>query len=270
MPTTLTRTFRPTVPGAVARSNLQSGVGLNPEESRNNYGTGQGYGTGQVYPNVQPPRSSVLPPYDPKHGYGRGPRPEPAAAPATPSVPLARTPPTRPGAIGTPSKGGTITRNGVSTAYAPTPAPDRSNKGGTMTRNLAPGVNAVTVVPPSPAAIRSQMTPALPATMPAAIQPALDTPGTPVTSPTTSGAAQTESANPLSGDGNAQPEDTTDAINPGDALGLNRRGASTPQGSDALPQDPNTGGSGLYARKFSNPKSASVYGAYVKKLFPGV
>lgn len=136
------------------------------------------------------------------------------------------------------------------------------NKGGAMTRG-----GATTFVPPSPAAIRPQIGPAIPAAMPAPIQPALDTPGTPVAGPTTDNAQQTESANPLTGDGNAQAGGTTDEIDPGSALGLNRRGASTPSGSDAV-ADQNVGGSGLYARKFSNPRSASVYQEYVRKLFP--
>ncbi len=85
-------------------------------------------------------------------------------------------------------------------------------------------------------------------------------------SPTTMAAPQTESNNPLTGTGNAEEEDTTDQVDPGQALGVNQRGSGTPKGADAL--DGNVGGSGLYARKFGNPKSASLYGSYVKKLFP--
>jgi hypothetical protein len=109
------------------------------------------------------------------------------------------------------------------------------------------------------------MLPAIPAAMPAPIQPALDTPGAPVAGPTTDNAQQTESANPLTGDGNAQPADTTDELDPASALGLNRRGASTPQGTDAVAGQ-NVGGSGLYARKFNSPKGASIYSDYIKRL----
>lgn len=69
-------------------------------------------------------------------------------------------------------------------------------------------------------------------------------------SPTTSGAQQTESANPLSGDGNSQPAGKTQdlprspgllkpapqaSINPGKALGYSLRGTGTPAGDDLNP-----------------------------------
>lgn len=182
------------------------------------------------------------------------------------------TPISRPGGIGSPNRGGSITRNGITTNYRPSAgqntSPSRPNKGGTMTRQLAPDVKAVTVVPPSPAAIRAPLAPALSANQPAAIQPALDTPGTPVASPTTTAAPQTESNNPLTGDGNEESEGTTDALDAGSALGLNRRGTQVPKGTDAAPGQ-NVGGSGLYARQFPNPKSAGIYDSYVRKIFGG-
>lgn len=84
-------------------------------------------------------------------------------------------------------------------------------------------------------------------------------------SATTTAQPQTESNNPLTGDGNQESGGTTDELDPGSALGLNRRGTSVPKGSDAV--DENVGGSGLYARKFGNPKSAGIYSAYVRKIF---
>lgn len=85
------------------------------------------------------------------------------------------------------------------------------------------------------------------------------------------GPQQTEKANPLVGDVNAQPEDTTATVSnqaqsAGAALGFSSRGAKTPAGLDAA-ASPNTGGSGLYSRVFSNPRSASVYDGYVRMLF---
>lgn len=252
MPTPLTRTFRPGVPSGSngeqrpVRSNFPSGLGMND----------------QYTPKT--PLAPLGP--TPSTGLRR------TTAAASPVLAKRVTPLARPGAIDSPNRGGSITRNGVTTNYGPSAGqdtnPGRPNKGGTMSREIAPGVQAVSVVPPSPAAIRSPLTPALGANQPAAIQPALDTPGTPVASPTTTAAPQTESNNPLSGDGNEEAGGTTDSIDPGSALGLNRRGTQVPRGTDALTQDENVGGSGLYARKFGNAKSASIYGAYTKKLFP--
>jgi len=85
---------------------------------------------------------------------------------------------------------------------------------------------------------------------------------------------QTEGANPLSGTATTQPEDSTAPIagvQPQPAaksLGLATRGAGTPAGQDAAPRDPNVGGSGIYARRFANPQSASTYDQYVRRLFP--
>lgn len=142
----------------------------------------------------------------------------------------------------TPNAGGTITRGGVTSAYAPSPASDpRVNSGGTMTRN-----GVTTVVPPSVSK--------------------LTTPASPVAgAPTTSGVTQTESHNPLSGDGNSEAGETTDSLDPAQSLGLSQRGSGTPQGQDALPGI--SGGSGLYARRFGSQETADVYSKYVKKLF---
>ncbi len=213
--------------------------------------------------------------------------------PGTPSTGLSRTTPR-------PNQGGTITRAGVTTSYAPSPAAQKTsaNSGGTITRNgqtrsyapspgfdpkggsaggtidrtnpptvqLSPDVSMTapsrTVIPPSPPAIRSQMTPAIQLGQPAPLQPALDTPGTPVTSATTAAAPQTEGDNPLTGDGNAEAGGTTDAVNPAKAMGFIAKGAAPQQG-----QDQNMGGSGPYARKFGNPGSAKIYDSYVKRIF---
>lgn len=244
MPSPLTRQFR---------NGLPSGSGQQERPIRSNFPSGLG--------NYQP-TTPLAPP-------GASPQQAVQTSTSAPTVPKQITPVSRPGAIGSPNRGGTITRNGLTTTYAPSPGrtPNGPNKGGTMTRDIAPGVKAVTVVPPSPAAIQSPLTPALPANQPAALQPALPTPGAPVQSATTTAQPQTESNNPLTGDGNDEAGGTTDAIDPGSALGLNRRGTSVPKGSDAT--DDNVGGTGLYARKFSNPKSAGVYSAYVRKIFGG-
>ncbi len=108
---------------------------------------------------------------------------------------------------------------------------------------------------------------------------------------TTTGAPQTESANPLSGDGNAVPGGTTvpvapalPVMNPGKAFGASSRGANAavPAGQDlAAPDDDgdegapadaapgHTGGTGALQRSFSNPTSASIYADYVKRLGMG-
>ncbi len=161
-------------------------------------------------------------------------------APAAGATPVLRAPPVpsaqmaersaRMGRVGTPNQGGSISAGGVTRAYAPSPA-----------ANIDPG------------------RPNLGGTM--------STTPAPVSSPTTSNAQQTESANPLTGDGNAQPGGTTDQVNPGSALGISRRGSSVPSGTDALADSSTIGGSGIYARKFSSPKSANLYGDFVKKLF---
>jgi hypothetical protein len=240
MPSPLTRTFRSSLP----TSNGQRPI-------RSNFSSGLG--------NYQPTTPLAPPNASPEEAL--------QSTAAAPTPPKRITPVSRPGAIGSPNRGGTITRNGITTTYAPSAGrtPNGPNRGGTLTRDLAPGVKAVTIVPPSPAAIQSPLTPALPANQPAALQPALPTPGAPAQSPTTTAQPQTESNNPLTGDTNDEPGGSTEDIDPGSALGLNRRGTSVPKGSDAV--DENVGGSGLYARKFGNPKSAGIYSAYVRKIF---
>lgn len=78
---------------------------------------------------------------------------------------------------------------------------------------------------------------------------------------------QTEAANPLTGDRTAQPEGTTTEL-PSNAreAGFIQRGQNVPRGTDAAPGG-TVGGSGLYARKFASPQSASAYAGYVKRLF---
>lgn len=81
---------------------------------------------------------------------------------------------------------------------------------------------------------------------------------------------QTEAANPLTGDRNGQMEDTTAAIqDPARAVGFSSRGGGNPRGMDAAPSDPNTGGTGIYARRFGSSAAAAQYDSYVKRLFGG-
>ncbi len=119
-------------------------------------------------------------------------------------------------------------------------------------------------------------------TAPAAAQ------GNPVnTSPTTSGAQQTESADPLTGDNNKVPGGTTVPVappvapKPGAKLSINGRNfqpTATPNAKPAISingqslpateaDQANYGGTGTYRQKFSNPTSAAIYDGYVKKLF---
>lgn len=112
-----------------------------------------------------------------------------------------------------------------------------------------------------------------------------------------SAAQQTESANPLTGDGNSAPTgSTTDvappapAINPGKALGATSRNpAVAPQGQDmasAEEKNPNEGendededdsapaggpmgGTGAYQKAFSSPTSKDAYSQGVRRLFGG-
>ena len=127
------------------------------------------------------------------------------------------------------------------------------------------GVNTAGL-PKSPPALAPAMKPALPPAMPAPLSAALPVRGAPVAGATTQNAQQTESANPLSGDGNAQPSGSTAAIRPGAALGIVQRGSSVPRGQDAQPGQ-HAGGTGLYRRNFATPQSASIYDNYVRKLF---
>lgn len=246
MPTALTRRFRSGQAigdngrQQAVRSNFSSGVGMNRQYQST------APLSGPTSADAQPDAAAI-----------------PAAATRTP---LSRAPLT---SNSTRNSGGTITAGGKTTSYAPTAynsSPDRPNRGGTMTRQLAPGIKATTVVPPSPAAIRSQMTPALATTMPSAMQPALDSPGTPVPSPATS--PQPAQNDPLTGATPDQPiTGQVQDVNPGKALGFSNRGNGAPQGDDA--QDGHDGGSGLYAKKFKSKTSADLYSAYTRKLFGG-
>lgn len=94
----------------------------------------------------------------------------------------------------------------------------------------------------------------------------LSQPATPVASPTTTAQPQTESKNPLTGDGNAQPAGTTSAVTPAaQTLGFTQRGSRTPSGQDA--EGTATGGTGLYQRTFKSPQAAGIYDSYVRRLF---
>lgn len=213
-----------------------------------------------------------------------------------------------------PNLGGTMTRKGVVTMVPPSPAqntdPNRAGSGGTITRG-----GVVTKVAPTPAKAPmaspvSPVSPVAPAAAPAAprgpspaaikfLQDGITPPDptlspvspVPVAAPTTRGAQQTESANPLTGDTNRAAGGTVQPVNPAQALGLNRGGTGVPRGQDAMPTpaapDQSTtqklgasmqstfdnlrgkpaGGTGLYRRTFSNPKSAGIYDGYVRRLF---
>jgi hypothetical protein len=193
-----------------------------------------------------------------------------------------------------PNSGGTITRDGNTTNYAPSayaPSPTRSptmNSGGTITRGdqtstyaptpyTAPvtsarnlGASGMAIVPPNP-----MSTPPM-AVLPPAPGPRYGTTGgviptfdSDVQPPEPSAPPQTEANNPLTG---STPTASTplpgasETINPGTALGFNQRGSTVPSGQDAMPTT-HVGGTGLYARKFNNPKSADVYNGYVRRLF---
>lgn len=178
------------------------------------------------------------------------------------------------------NSGGTMTRGG-DTTIVPTSQPrslsPTMNSGGTIStgvleRSYAPSAYSPPVprnnagIPQSPAAILSPLKNAIPFAMPAPLSAALPVSGAPVASATTSNAQQTESANPLSGDGNKQPAGSTAPVNPGAALGISQRGNSVPRGQDALAGGPSTGGIGLYKRQFSDPRAASVYDKTVRRL----
>lgn len=72
---------------------------------------------------------------------------------------------------------------------------------------------------------------------------------------------QSEANNPLSGDGNGQPEGATSAINPAQAAGLSMRGRGVPRGADEV------GTGSLLKRRFSSPQASNAYSGYVKRLF---
>lgn len=147
------------------------------------------------------------------------------------------------GPSATQNSGGTMTRNGQTTATAPsartapTPAANRPNQGGTISRNGTTSQYAPSDYnPPKPAAVPAQ-TPQLPM-----------------------GDVQTSAFEASM----AQPQQPTAAD-----LGFSSRGKGTPQGSDAMPVNPNVGGSGLYAKRFASPQAASLYDQYTRRIFGG-
>lgn len=203
-------------------------------------------------------------------GAPSNPTPAPAPAPAPrPRVPLTRVAPdqkftgqntsvltTAPSA----SAGGTITRNGMTRAYAPTPASAPSmNSGGTITRN-----GVVTDVAASPYA-PSNADPSRPnagGTMQRTGMTPVAVPQSPsvTPSPVSPNVQQTERANPLSGAISPQPQGTSAPINP---LGMTQRGTSTPNGDDATSM-----GTGIFDRTFRNRRAAEdPYAGMVRSLF---
>lgn len=164
--------------------------------------------------------------------------------PIQPRTPLTRVAPTTPFTGGrntsmlttgpTASAGGTITMNGLTRAYAPTPARDPSmNIGGVMQR---PGMAPVTV-PQSPS-----ITP----------------------NPVSANVQQTERANPLTGAINPQPQGTTAPIgSPARTLGYNQRGNTIPEGDDA-----ESIGTSIFDRSFRDRRQApGPYAGMVRSLF---
>jgi predicted component of type VI protein secretion system len=176
----------------------------------------------------------------------------------------------------TPNSGGTITRNGVTTNVAPSAFGSSNlsptqNSGGTLMRN---GITRV--VPPSPVSdtsvnsggtlTKDGVTKVVPATQ-ALTQPApIDEPAddTDKSQPTSNQPAQN---NPLTNDSGSEalPGDQEE-IDPAKQMGFSQKGSTVPRGIDAS-SDGHMGGAGLYAKKFSNSRSADLYGSYVKKLF---
>jgi hypothetical protein len=89
----------------------------------------------------------------------------------------------------------------------------------------------------------------------------------PADEPSEPTAANPAQNNPLTNDtGSEELPGDQEEIDPAKQMGFSQRGSSVPRGSDASGEG-HMGGSGLYAKKFSNPKSADLYGSYVKKLF---
>lgn len=161
--------------------------------------------------------------------------------------------------------GGTITRNGITTRVAPTPA--------TIPQARTSYDDFLRDNPDSPAATGALATPRQPI---APVSP-------------TRNQQQVEAANPLTGDENMAPGGSTTPVNVPRALGFSSRGSSIPRGQDAISnanqdvqnnmrsmsqgiQDnlrgrPSVGGSGLFRRTFTNPASADRYGSYIRTLF---
>jgi len=176
----------------------------------------------------------------------------------------------------TPNSGGTMTRGGITTNVAPSAFGSSNlsptqNSGGTLTRN---GITRV--VPPSPVSnpainsggtlTKDGVTKVVPATQALTQPDPVDEPSeeTDESQPTSKQPAQN---NPLTNDtgSEALPGDQEE-IDPAKQMGFSQKGSAIPRGMDAS-GDGHIGGTGLYAKKFSNPRSADLYGSYVKKLF---
>lgn len=165
------------------------------------------------------------------------------------------------------NKGGTITAGGITRNYAPTPRqntdPNRPGSGGTITNSL--GLTR---------SFAGGMRPRGGINYPSVAQ--LAAPSAPVSSPTTRGAQQTESANPLTGASNAQPAGTTERLNPAANLGFTRqRGvangydAVAPGGTREVFDDFRSGpmAATAFGRRFGNARDAQSYTSRVRQLY---
>jgi len=103
-----------------------------------------------------------------------------------------------------------------------------------------------------------------PAAQPQPTAVASSSPAPRVMAPPPPPVAQTEGSNPLSGDGTKQPQGTTTTLPSAAPMGFSSRGAAVPAGQDA---NPNVGGVGPYARTFKDPRAASIYHDYTRRLF---
>lgn len=90
---------------------------------------------------------------------------------------------------------------------------------------------------------------------------------------------QQEAHNPLTGGTEGGPMEgqsetvATPPVNPGAAMGISSRGTAPlpgkPLPSPMTANEEHFGGEGAYKKKFSNARSAALYGSYVKNLFGG-
>lgn len=163
-------------------------------------------------------------------------------------------------------------------AIAADQAANRPNLGGVISAQLAPGVSMTRRIAPSvsiqpghnpnmnaggtiqsPISAGVHMTRSFaptPTTPPPALQPVNGQLAAP---------QQTEQANPLTGDGGGPMDGQSEVI--GDVPGLfSARGSGAPRGADAIPGQI-TGGSGLYSRKFTDPRKAAGYTNFTRGLF---
>lgn len=204
-------------------------------------------------------------------------------APVAPRTAMRQTPPPSRMAPGTPNQGGTISgsagpglkfsfKTPESAGYTAAGSAGRENSGGSITKDgvttnygRSPGYTAPAPVVPTPRA--PSPTVARPEPIPAPITAGPTPQAAPLGPTATQPPAQTEAANPLSGDTTTQTPGTTAPVNPGQALGFSARGNATAKGQDANGIDPLVGGVGIYARRFSTPGSAQAYHAYTQRLF---